>query len=217
VTCLSPTAFTRFPTMTVAAPEVMPAPPPARRPRRIFLVVGLVIAAALAVGLFTSLGTPKSKSGGLPQAGAQVPSFTAPRLNGAGTVQVPDDGGSGGTPAVLLFFGNWCHICHTELPELAQAVRRQDQAGGALAKVRVIGVDSEDSKSVGAAFVHSSGVGFPVARDPDLAVTSGDFYFNGDPYAVFVKGDGTISAIVPGAISVAKFTAEERKLTPSES
>jgi peroxiredoxin len=203
--------------MTVAAPEVAPAPPPARRPRKIFLVVGLVIAAALAVGLFTSVGTSKSKSGGLPQAGAQVPSFSAPRLNGAGTVQVPGNGGGGGTPAVLLFFGNWCQICHTELPELAHVVRLQNQAGGALAKVHVIGVDSEDTKSVGEAFVHASGVGFPVAHDPNLSITSGDFYFNGDPYAVFVEGNGTISAVVPGALSAAKFTAEERKLTPSES
>jgi thiol-disulfide isomerase/thioredoxin len=203
--------------MTVAAPEVAPAPPPARRPRKIFLVVGLIAAAALAVGLFTSLGTTKSQTGGLPQAGAPVPSFSAPRLNGAGTVQVPGEGGGGGTPAVLLFFGNWCHICHTELPELARAVRLQDGAGGALAKVHVIGVDSEDTESVGEAFIHSSGVGFPVARDPDLAITSGDFYFNGDPYAVFVEGNGTISAIVPGALSVAKFTAEERELTPTES
>ena len=31
-----------------------------RRPRKIFMVVGLVVAAALAVGLFTSIGTDKT-------------------------------------------------------------------------------------------------------------------------------------------------------------
>jgi len=146
-----------------------------------------------------------------------VPSFTAARLNGSGTLRVPGDGGSAGTPAVLLFFGSWCPSCHGELPPLAAAVRRQEEAGGALAKVRVIGVDSEDTKGVGEAFVKSSGVGFAVVRDPDLAITSGDFYFNGDPDAVFVNGNGTISAIVPGALSVAKLTAEEKKLIPSGS
>jgi thiol-disulfide isomerase/thioredoxin len=186
-----------------------------RRPRKIFLVVGLVVAAALAVGLFTSIGTDKTT--GPPHQGGPVPSFSAVRLNGAGTVQVPADGGGGGTPAVLLFFGSWCSSCHRELPPLAAAVRRQVRAGGALSKVRVLGVDSEDSKNVGESFVRSSGVTFPVARDPQIAITSGDFYFNGDPYAVFVKGDGIISAIVPGPISVATFTAEEERLIPSRS
>jgi thiol-disulfide isomerase/thioredoxin len=201
--------------MTVAAPEAPQAPLPPRRPRKIFLVVGLVIAVALGIGLFTSVGT--TKVNGAPHQGGPVPSFSAPRLNGAGTVSVPADGGGGGRPAVLLFFGDWCHVCHTELPALAAAVHRQDAARGALARVRVIGVDSEDSRADGRAFVTQSGVTFPVARDPDVAITSGDFYFDGDPYAVFVKGDGTISAIVPGPLSVAKFTAEERKLIPSGS
>jgi peroxiredoxin len=201
--------------MSVATPEAPPVPLPPRQPRKIFLVVGLVVAAALAVFLFTSVGT--NKKTGPPRKGGPVPSFSAPRLNGSGTVQVPADGGGGGTPAVLLFFGDWCVQCHTELPALAAAVRRQEAAGGVLASVRVIGVDSEDSKSTGESFVTSSGVDFPVARDPNITITSGDFYFAGDPYAVFVKGDGTISAIVPGALSVTRFTAEEKKLIPSES
>ena len=55
-----------------------------------------------------------------------------------------------------------------------------------------------------------------MARDPGIAITSGDFYFQGDPYAVFVKGNGIISAIVPGPLSVARFTAEEEKLMPGK-
>src|ERR1019366_4729610 len=116
-----------------------------RKPRKGFLLVGVVLAAALGVGLFTSLGTKKNT--GAPHQGGPVPSFSAPRLNGSGTVEVPGDGGGGGTPAVLLFFGDWCSSCHAELPPLAAAVHRQAQAGGSLAKVHVIGVDSEDSQS----------------------------------------------------------------------
>lgn len=196
--------------MTIAAPEAPPAAPAPRKPRKVFLLVGLVLAVGLGIGLFTSIGTP-AKSG-IPRVGGPVPSFSAPRLNGSGTVQVPADGGGGGTPAVLLFFGDWCTACHTELPPLAAAVRHQEAAGGPLAKVRVIGVDSEDTRQEGMAFVTASGIGFPVARDPDIAITSGDFYFEGDPYAVFVKGNGSISAIVPGPLSVARFTADEAKL-----
>ena len=199
--------------MTVATPEAPPAPVPPRQPRKIFLVVGLVVAVVLGIGLFTSAGT--NAKTGPPHRGGRVPSFTAARLNGAGTLQIPADGGSDGT--VLLFFGSWCSSCHAELPPLAAAVRRQVEQGGALARVRVIGVDSEDSKSVAETFVAHSGVGFPVVRDPNLAITSGDFYFDGDPDAVFVEPDGTISAVVPGALSPAKLTAEEKKLIPSGS
>jgi peroxiredoxin len=190
-------------------------PPAPRKPRKIFLLVGIVVAAALGIGLFTSAGTKKNT--GPPQPGEPVPSFSAPRLNGSGTVQVPQDGGSGGTPAVLLFFGNWCPSCHGELPPLATAVRQQEREGGALAKVHVIGVDSDHVSSVGEKFIEASGVEFPVAHDPLIAITNNRFLFEGDPAAVFVRGDGTITAIVPGPRSVAKFTAEERKLIPSES
>jgi thiol-disulfide isomerase/thioredoxin len=186
-----------------------------RKPRKAFLVIGLVVAAALGVGLFTSIGTKKNS--GPPQAGGQVPSFAAARLNGSGTVQVPADGGGGGTPVVLLFFGEWCTVCKVELPPLATAIRHQSASGGALSKVHVIGVDSDHIRQTGLSFVKSRGIGFPVAFDPNIAITNGAFYFQGDPYAVFVKGDGTISAIVPGPISVAKFTAEEKRLIPSES
>jgi thiol-disulfide isomerase/thioredoxin len=200
--------------MTDATAGPPPQAPQPRKPRKIFLVVGLVLAVGLGIGLFTSVGTKKNT--GPPQQGGPVPSFSAPRLNGSGTVAVPGDGGGGGTPAVLLFFGNWCHVCHAEMPPLAAAVQRELQAGGTLAKVHVIGVDSEDSQSVGQNFVRVSGIEFPVARDPQIGILSGDFYFDGDPNAVFVRGNGTISAIVSGPISVAKFTAEEKELIPSE-
>ena len=81
--------------MTVAAPPAAPqAPLPPRKPRKIFLVVGLVIAVGLGIGLFTSIGTPKKS--GVPQAGDPVPSFTAARVNGSGTVDVRATGGSVG-------------------------------------------------------------------------------------------------------------------------
>ena len=48
------------------------------------------------------------------------------------------------------------------------------------------------------------------------AITSGLFYFDGDPYAVFVNGDGTIARIVRGAVlTPSSLTADERALIPS--
>ena len=200
-----------------SAPDGAGAGP--RKPRKIFLLVGIVLAVALGVFLFTGLGTSQgSGSGGAPHEGGPVPSFTQQNVGPAGgaKVGVPADGGGNGTPAVLLFFGNWCPSCHQELPPLAAAVRAQDKAGGPLSHIRVIGVDSEDSVSSAKSFIRDAGVTFPVASDPDITVTSGLFYFEGDPYAVFVRGDGTIAKIVRGAVlTPSSLTADERALIPS--
>ena len=142
--------------MTDAPPPEAPlcptpeAPPVVRKPRKRFIFIGLGIGLLLIliVGLTTSIGTTPSTTSA-PGEGTQVPSFSRQNVgpSGSSQVSVPSDGGGNGTPAVLLFFGNWCPSCHQELPPLAAAVAQQDKAGGALAKVRVIGVDSEDSTS----------------------------------------------------------------------
>jgi thiol-disulfide isomerase/thioredoxin len=197
-------------------PQQPPQQPVTRKPRKIFLLVGVVLATALGLGLFTSVGTTQNSTA--PHVGGLVPPFSASSLTGPGQVSVPADGGGNGRPAVLLFFGNWCAVCHQELPPLAAAVRRQQATGGALAGIRVIGVDSLDKRSVAQSFIKSSGVTFPVAYDPNVAITSGDFYFDGDPFAVFVNGDGTISLIVRGAtLTAADLTKDEKALIPNGS
>lgn len=201
--------------MTADAPEPAPEAPTPRKPRKIFLLAGLVVATALGIGLFTSVGT-NAKSSGAPHEGGPLPAFSGTDLNGSGQAVVSSDGIGHGTPGVVLFFGNWCVACHTELPPLAAAVRTQQSRGGALAHVKVIGVDSEDTTASAKAFIHSTGVSFPVAYDPSLNITSGAFYFRGDPNAVFVNADGTINKIVVGdQLTAADFTADERALTPN--
>jgi thiol-disulfide isomerase/thioredoxin len=147
-----------------------------------------------------------------------VPSFTSQNLGpvGGSRVSVSSSGGAGARPTVLLFFGEWCPSCHQELPPLAAAVRQQERAGGALAHIRVVGVDSEDTMANAKSFIHSSGVQFPVAYDPNVNITSGLFYFTGDPYAVFVRADGTIAKIVKGdGLHPSSLIADERALIPS--
>jgi thiol-disulfide isomerase/thioredoxin len=207
-------------------PEPSPAPgvagaPAVRRPRKRFIFIGLGIGLLIIViiGLTTSFGTSQSSTNTAHEGGT-VPSFTRQNIGPTGPpqVSVPIGGGADGTPTVLLFFGNWCPSCHQELPPLAAAVRQQDHAGGALARIRVIGVDSEDSTSSARSFIHSAGVTFPVAYDPDVSVTSGLFAFDGDPYAVFVNGDGTIAKIVRGSVlTPSSLTADERALLPNAS
>ena len=197
-----------------------------RKPRKVFLVVGVVVAVIIGIFLFTGLGTSQgsgttgsgsgSGSGSAPSVGDPVPSFTSRNIGPAGGSSVSVAPRRNGPPTVLLFFGNWCPSCHQELPPLAAAVRSQAGAGGALARVRVVGVDSEDTVDNAKSFVHDAGVTFPVAYDPDVNITSGLFYFTGDPYAVFVRSDGTIAKIVRGdVLTASSLIADERALIPS--
>jgi peroxiredoxin len=189
-----------------------------RKPRKVFLVVGIVLALIIGIFLFTSLGTSNGSgsTGAAPQAGDPVPSFTSQNIGPVGGASVSVSARRGGQPTVLLFFGNWCPSCHQELPPLAAAVRSQQSARGALAGIRVLGVDSLDKVSKAKSFVHDSGVSFPVAYDPNVDITSGLFYFTGDPYAVFVRGDGTIAKIVAGdGLDPSGLLANERALIPS--
>ncbi len=211
-------------TDAVPPPGEAPAPVPsqgegeARKPRKVFLVVGILLAVIIGIFLFTSLGTSNGSgtTGSAPQVGASVPSFTSQNIGPVGGSSVAVSAGRGGRPTVLLFFGDWCPSCHQELPPLAAAVRSQDGAGGALAQIRVVGVDSLDKVGRAESFIHAKGVTFPVAYDPNANVTSGLFYFTGDPYAVFVRGDGTIDKIVGGdVLTPSSFTADERALIPS--
>jgi hypothetical protein len=85
------------------------------------------------------------------------------------------------------------------------AVHNQESGSGPLKKVAVVGVDSLDSPSQAASFAASSGVTFPVGSDGDAQVTSSLYGFIGDPYAVFVSGNGKIVAIHRGPLSVSQF------------
>lgn len=201
---------------TEGAPGTGPRPA-----RKRFILIGFAIGVAIVVliGLFTSSGSGTGSSGsGSVQAGDPVPTFTRANVGPVGPrlVHVTATPQGAGTPMVLLFFGAWCTACHHELPPLAAAVRNQQQAGGALSHVRVVGVDTLDSYGDAKSFIKNAGVAFPVAYDYDAAVTQNDFGFRGDPFTVFVKADGTISRIVRGdQLTPATFTADERALIPS--
>jgi len=169
--------------------------------------VGCILAVVLGVGLFTSLG-----SGGVsgpPQVGAQAPTFSLPRLNGPGTVgnEIGD-----GSPTVILFFANWCSICHGELPALAKVVTSQRNSENSLRKVQVIGVDSLESAGSAESFVKSSGVTFPVGLDSDATVIAGKYDFRGPPYAVFIEPDGRIAAIKASTLTPSAFVVTEKRL-----
>lgn len=169
--------------------------------------------AALAIGLFTSAGT--SPASGPPQAGEMAPAFSLSGLNVAAPVGTPRSGGGDGKPVVVLFMGDWCTICHSEIPPLAAKITALHSEHGALSRLAVIGVDSEDTLSDALSFINSSGVTFPVGDDASAHVMNAVYGFEGDPYAVFIEGSGRIMTIHPGPLSPAQFVTLGRKLLAS--
>jgi len=108
--------------------------------------------------------------------------------------------------------GDWCSVCHSEIPPLAAKIKALRSGHGSLARLAVIGVDSEDTLSDARSFVTSSGVTFPVGDDSTAHVMNGVYGFQGDPYAVFIEGSGRIMAIHPGPLSPARFVTLARQL-----
>jgi peroxiredoxin len=180
------------------------------RARRRFFFLGILLAVAL--GLYLYVVFTPTTSGGPIAAGAAVPHFTLANVEGGPKVGTPIDGGGDGRPVVLVFFAATCTICHTELPQLAKVVRVQRYEGGKLSKLSVLGIDTLDTPSTGAAFARSSGVTFPVGSDDDATILSNAFGYLGDPYVVFVKADGIVAVVHPGAMTPASFTAQEERL-----
>lgn len=169
----------------------------------------MVLAVGLGVGLFTSFGSP-SHSGRL-QAGDAAPRFSLPALSGHGQVGLPADGAGLGRPSVVLFFASWCAPCHTEVPALARTYRHQQAVHSPLARVAMVGVDTADPTSNALAFVHQSGVTFPVGADRRYQVID-RYRFMGDPDAVFVRADGTVAGVHEGPLTTGQLVHWEHRL-----
>lgn len=168
-----------------------------------FALLGLVLATALGIGLFTTIGSGTTQ--GRPVIGEAAPTFSLPRLGGGAPVGIPSDGGGGGKPAVLLFYASDCTPCRAEIPAVAAFYRHQRSKSVAL-----IGVAAADPDPVG--FARSSGITFPVGLDNSLDVTEGKYYFTALPEAVFVNRNGTIAGIHYGAITPVELAGEEAHL-----
>ena len=173
-----------------------------RSPRRLrAFLVGVVIAAALAVFLFVGLGTSRSGpsgQGGVVGVGSTAPGFSLPPLTGTQKVVLDALGRDRHRPVVLNFFASWCVPCQEETPLLASTARAEQIKGST---VQFVGVDVADPRTDAVAFVQRAGIVYPVGVDSDLSVTSGLYGLNGQPDTFFIDAAGTVVGRHQGALT----------------
>jgi cytochrome c biogenesis protein CcmG/thiol:disulfide interchange protein DsbE len=168
-------------------------------------VFGISLAAILALGILagTSSSGPAdaSSSGGNGSTssaqsliGQQAPAFNLAALGNSGA-QV-SLAAYAGKPVIVNFFASWCGPCRKETPLMA---RYYTAAHGA---VRVIGVDTNDSRTAALTFTRHYGVTYPVGSDP-AATTAGAFGVAGLPQTFFLNTRHKIVDRVYGAVTQA--------------
>ena len=180
--------------------DEQPAP---RRARLRFLVLGIAIAAVLAVVLFGVRG-----SGGgtkLPREGDALPKVSLPLLYGAGRLELPGTATPKLRGTVVSFFASWCGPCRTELPMVVKTSKAYLHS--AKGSVRFVGIDGLDQPSKAKAFLEQVGWTYPVGADTSFSVTSSTFGFQALPETVVANAQGVITYVKIGELSRAELIA----------
>ncbi|MHB8379337.1 MAG: TlpA disulfide reductase family protein [Acidimicrobiales bacterium] len=157
----------------------------------LIVTVGVVVAIALITVVSILTGGNQTTSSTNLLVGKHVESFTLAGLNG-GQVTAP---WASGRPSVVIFFASYCGPCRSEMPQIAMYVRVTHPTA-----VDVVAIDVTDVRSVAESMVRRDGVTFPVAFDPNAAVTSGIFGFDTVPESVFINAKGIVTNVFFGAI-----------------
>lgn len=168
------------------------------------LIIGVVIAAVLAVVLFIGLGTGSSSSGQVAAVGSTAPDFTIPALLGGAPVHLAGLGSDRGKPVVLNFFASWCIPCQQETPLLAKTAKTESAKGS---DVQFVGVDVADPKANAVAFVHQAGITYPVGTDENLNVAESLYGLTGQPNTFFIDSSGKVVGRVIGPVTASDLTS----------
>ncbi len=184
-------------------PPAAPHPASALPPRKLrALLIGCVIASALAVFLFLGLGSSSGSgsgsSGPVVGVGSQAPGFSLPSLTGGAPVSLHALGQTAHRPVVLNFFASWCGPCQKETPLLARTASAQQAKRS---PVQFIGVDVNDPPGNALPFAQRSGITYPVGVDQTFDVTSGKYALYGLPQTFFIDAEGRVLGHIRGAVT----------------
>ena len=114
-----------------------------------------------------------------------------------------------GRPVIVNFFASWCAPCQRETPLIARFYRN---SGG---RPAIVGVDVNDSSSAGLAFVHKSGVTYPVVADPAPMKAAIAYNLPGLPATFFLNSRHQIVKRVYGPVTQAELTSGAHLMTGS--
>jgi cytochrome c biogenesis protein CcmG, thiol:disulfide interchange protein DsbE len=126
--------------------------------------------------------------------GKPAPAFTLQRLDGSGEVALAD---LAGKVVVVNFFASWCVPCIQEHPALVRVFERYRTSD-----VVMLGVNYQESRENGRAYVQRMGMAWPALADDDgrAALSYGVF---GPPETFFIGADGVIAGRHIGPIDEA--------------
>ena len=155
-----------------------------RRARRLAL---LLLPAALFIAVF---GVYLFRDARKPVVGSKAPDFTAPYIEGPGSLQLSS---LRGKPVLLNFWASWCAPCEDEAPLLEEAYARYRD------DVEFVGIDIRDARDDAVEFVDEYDLTYPQVRDEVLRVYS-QYGLIGQPESFFVDQNGVVVQHVKGPL-----------------
>jgi cytochrome c biogenesis protein CcmG/thiol:disulfide interchange protein DsbE len=167
--------------------------------RRVALL-GLVVAGVAIAGCgggdkgtVRASGGPKLETAGLPKPLARNIRQANLIIDGPGDLLKKKLDQLRGYPVVVNQWASWCEPCRFEFPFFQAAARmhRED--------VAFLGIDMQDTKKGGKRFLEEIPAPFPSIFDPDAAYITSLGGGRASPTTVFIKPDGQIASVHPGA------------------
>jgi cytochrome c biogenesis protein CcmG, thiol:disulfide interchange protein DsbE len=163
-------------------------------PGRLAALAAVVLGiAAIVVLSLTGTGAPQQATA------VQAKNFTLAELGNPGRQLSLNS--LAGRPVIVNFFASWCTPCRRETPMLARFFRARH------GQVHIIGIDVSDTTRSALAFVHRTGVAYPVVTEPSTDATVIAYDLPGLPDTFFLNSQHQIVKRVYGAVTRAELAA----------
>ena len=149
---------------------------------RTLKLTGQVVALAAVAGLLAVLVWRLTHQSHAPKIGGPAPSFSAKRMDGAGTIDLAS---LRGKPVVINFWQSYCAPCTHEARTLADTSRSWSGKD-----VVFVGVDEQDLRAPALKFMRRFNITYPIVAD-DLSLT-GHYGVTGYPETFFIDRRGRV-------------------------